>query len=183
MTTDAGERIAAMAKGRRADSERCRQRVLNALADAAAAGDEISISGIARRAGVDRTFLYRHSELLERLRALEAQPLDGPGAAPAITRASLQADLFTAQHRAASFASRIQHLERRLSELLGQQAWRDSGLGAPDDIDQLQQRISSLEAQLADMKIQLDERDDELAAARLTNREMMVSLNASAPST
>lgn len=56
-------------------------------------------------------------------------------------------------------------------------------LGPPYDIDQLQQRISSLDAQLADMKIQLDERDDELAAARLANREMMVSLNASPPST
>jgi hypothetical protein len=74
-------------------------------------------------------------------------------------------------------------LRRRLSERLGEQAWRQSGLGGPDDIDQLQQRIVSLDVQLADIKIQLDERDEELAAARLANREMITSLNASRPST
>jgi hypothetical protein len=34
-------------------------------------------------------------------------------------------------------AARIQQLEKRLSEILGEQAWRQSGLGAPDDIEQL----------------------------------------------
>jgi len=47
-------------------------RVLTALADATAAGDEITVSGIARRAGVDR--LYRHPDLLEQLHTLQAQP-------------------------------------------------------------------------------------------------------------
>ena len=46
-------------RGRQADSARRRTRVINAIAAAAAAGQEISPSGIARAAGVDRTFLYR----------------------------------------------------------------------------------------------------------------------------
>ncbi len=178
MTADAEPRTAAMAEGRRADMARRRQRVLAALNQTAKAGDEITVSSVARRAGVDRSFLYRHRDLLEQLHALEAQPRAIAGQAPVVTRASLQADLLAAQHRSARLAVRVQHLECRLSELLGEQTWRDSGLGAPDDIDHLNQRIASLEGQLADTRIQLDECTEELAAARLANRELMTHINA-----
>jgi hypothetical protein len=170
-----------MAEGRRADTARRRQRVLAALAEAAAGGAEITVSGIARRAGVDRTFFYRHRDLLEQLHKLELPT--SPGASFAVTRASLESDLHAAQHRAACLAARVQHLERRLSELLGERTWRDSGLGKPDDIDRLHQRVASLEAEVADARIQLDERTDELTAARLANRELMTRLNASRATT
>lgn len=57
--------ITAMVNGRQADSARRRDRVHRALADAVKAGQEISVSGIAVQAGVDRTFLYRHRDLLK----------------------------------------------------------------------------------------------------------------------
>jgi hypothetical protein len=70
---------------------------------------------------------------------------------------------------------------KRLSEALGEQAWRASGLGAPDDIDALKQRIVTLEQQVVvDLRLQLEERDDELSAARAANRELMSHLNAKA---
>ena len=97
----------------------------------------------------------------------------------AVSRASLQSDLHAAQHRAARLAGRVQQLERRLSEHLGEQVWQETGLGAPDDVDQLHQRIVSLEAEVADVRIQLEERVDELAAARLANRELMTRMNSS----
>jgi len=50
MTTDTGAPTAAIAEGRRADSARRRQRVLQALNDAMNDGEEVSVSGIARRA-------------------------------------------------------------------------------------------------------------------------------------
>jgi len=75
-------------------------------------------------------------------------------------------------------AARTQQLETRLSELLGEQAWRESGLGAPDDIEQLKQRIGFLEQQVIDLRPQLEERDQELAAARAANRELITQLNA-----
>ena len=78
-------------------------------------------------------------------------------------------------------ATRTQQLEKRLSELLGEQAWRATGLGAPTDIDQLQQRIVTLEQQVVDLRLQLEERDQDLAAARAANRELMTRLNASRP--
>jgi len=174
-----GSRAAAMAKGRQADSARRRQRVIAALGKAAAAGTEISVSAIARAAAVDRSFLYRHRDLLAKIHALEAAPPPaGEGTGPAVTRASLQADLLAAHERAIRLTARIQQLEQRLSETLGEQAWRESGLGAPADISALTQQITHLEHQAIDLRIQLDERDEELAAARAANRELMAQLNA-----
>jgi hypothetical protein len=169
---------AAMTKGRQADSARRRQRVTTALAQAAAAGTEISVSGIARTAGVDRTFLYRHRDLLEKIHALQAAPPAGAATAgPGVTRASLQADLLAACERALRLTARTRQLEKRLSEALGEQAWRQSGLGAPADIDALNQKITHLEQQAADLRLQLGERDQDLAAARAANRELMTQLN------
>jgi len=175
-TTPATE---AMKNGRQADSARRRQRVIAALNHAHTSGTEISVSGIARAAAVDRTFLYRHRDLLARIHALEAvPPAPAGGAGPAVTRASLQADLLAAHERAVRLSARVRQLEKRLSEALGEQAWRESGLGAPADIDALGQKITHLEQQAIDLRLQVAERDDDLAAARAANRELMAQLNA-----
>ncbi|TQC44495.1 hypothetical protein EEB14_36965 [Rhodococcus sp. WS4] len=76
-------------------------------------------------------------------------------------------------------AARTQQLETRLSDQLGEQIWRASGLGAPTDIDELDTRIVTLEQQIIDLRLQLEERDQDLAAARAANRELMTKLNAS----
>jgi hypothetical protein len=170
---------AAMADGRRADSARRRQRVIAAISRAVTDGTEISVSAIARAAAVDRTFLYRHRDLLGQIHATQAgPPAASGGAGPAVTRASLQAGLLPAHERALRLHARIQQLEKRLSETLGEQAWRESGLGAPAGIDTLNHTITRLEQQAADLRIQLEERDSELAAARAANRELMAQLNA-----
>ncbi len=70
----ANPRTSAITKGRRADSARRRQRVIATLSKAVSDGTEISVTGIARTAGVDRTSFYRHRDLLARLHALEATP-------------------------------------------------------------------------------------------------------------
>jgi polyhydroxyalkanoate synthesis regulator phasin len=168
-----------MRDGRRADTARRRQRVLAALDRAITDGTGIGVSATARAAGVDRSFLYRHRDLLEKIHAAGAEPptaADGTG--PAVTRASLQADLLAAHERAHRLNTRVQHLEKRLSEALGEQAWRESGLAAPPDVDALNQRITHLEQQVVDLRLQLDERDQDLDAARAANRELMARINA-----
>jgi BMFP domain-containing protein YqiC len=90
------------------------------------------------------------------------------------------ADLLAAQQRNVRLAARIQQLETRLSQLLGEHTWRSSGLGAPDDLDHLKQRIVMLEQQVIDLQLQLDEREQDLDAARATNRALMAQLNATA---
>ena len=73
--------------------------------------------------------------------------------------------------------SRVRQLEKRLSEALGEKAWQESGLGVPADIDALNQTINHLEQQVIDLRLQLDERDQDLAAARAANRELIAQLN------
>jgi hypothetical protein len=169
-----------MIAGRQADSARRRQRVIATLSRAAASGEEISVSAIARAAGVDRTFLYRHRDLLAQVHALEIAPPVTSRTGPAATRASLQSDLLAAHERSVRMAARIQQLERRLSGALGEQAWQESGLGTPADIDALRQQATQHEQQAIDLRLQLEERDQDLAAARAANRELMAQLNATA---
>jgi hypothetical protein len=177
----ASARTGTMRAGRQADSARRRQRVIAAIDQASTSGSEISVSGIARTAGVDRTFLYRHRDLLEKIHVLEAGSLPaGETPGPAVTRASLQADLLAAHERAARLNARVRQLENRLSQALGEQAWRQSGLGTPADIDALNDKITQLDQQAAGLRLQLSERDDELGAARAANRELMAQLNATA---
>jgi hypothetical protein len=94
-----------------------------------------------------------------------------------VTHESLKADLANAQQRIARLAAHNRQLEHKLSELLGEQAWRESGLGAPTDIDRLHQGITSLEQKNVHLARQLEERDLELDAARAANRELICTLN------
>jgi hypothetical protein len=166
-------------RGRQADSARRRTRVISAIAAATAAGQEISPSSIARAAGVDRTFLYRHPDLIGQIQAAQAStPSPAAGTAAAVSHASLQADLLNAQQRAVRLATRVQHLERRLSGLLGEQAWHESGLGAPADVDALKHQNQALEQHIADLRLQAQDHEQDLAAARAANRELMAQLNA-----
>jgi len=172
------QRTQALRQGRQADSARRRQRVITALEHASRHRAEISVSAIARAAGVDRSFLYRHHDLLTKIHALQAAPpADGQPSGPGVTRASLQADLAAAHERALRLTSRIRQLEHRLSEALGEQAWHESGLAAPADPGHLAQQNSQLQQQVIDLRLQLEERDQDLTAARSANRELMAQLN------
>jgi regulator of replication initiation timing len=90
---------------------------------------------------------------------------------------SLQADLANSHDHNTRLQTRIRQLEKRLSEALGENAWAESGLGAPVNIDELQWRITQLEPQLAEMRGELNDRTDELEAARAANRELTRALN------
>jgi len=175
-------RAEAITAARKADTSRRRQRVLQALAASVSAGDDITPGGIARRAGVHRSFLYRHPDLLAEIHTAQSQPPAVRGARhDAPTRESLQADLAAAHERASRQAAHIRQLERKLSALLGQQAWHESGLGAPADIDALNQKIAHLEQHVTDLRLQLERNDEDLHAARAANRELMTQLNLSVP--
>jgi Family of unknown function (DUF6262) len=173
--TGSAAAAARMTKGRQADSGRRRERVLNALAEMARNGEAVTVSALARRAAVDRSFLYRHPDLLAQAHASATQP--SPGDATVPSSASLRADLLAANDRCRRLADQVRVLEHRLSAELGQQVWQRTGIGSPTDIDGLQARILDLEQQALDLKIQLDERIDELEAARSANRELTKIVN------
>lgn len=167
----------AIAAARQEHSARCRQRVIKALNEVMAEAGEISISAIARRAGVDRSLLYRHRDLHSLVMAKAALPPAAPTGGPAVSRASLIADLAAAHDRFTRLNRENGQLRERLSEALGDQAWRESGLGAPDNIGELQRGLTHLEQLVAELRRQLADKDDELDAARATNRELMSALN------
>ncbi|WP_405689899.1 DUF6262 family protein [Streptomyces sp. NBC_01185] len=164
-----------MADGRRADSTRRRERVLTALDALLRNSQDITVSSLARAARVDRTFLYRHRDLLERVHAAATTP-PHEGRIAVVSRVSIQTDLANALERNKRLASRVRQLEKRLS-MLGGAAWTEFGLGAAADIDQLQQRITNLDQELVTTRGQLDERTEELEAARAANRELTRALN------
>lgn len=167
-----------MHDGRQAGTARRRERALATLQDAIAAGEPISVSGIARRAGLDRTFFYRHTDLLQQIQAAEKQP--HPAAMEAVSQASLQADLANANDRNSRLTARIRQLEEALSRAMGDRVWKESGLGAPTDIHALQERITQLEQHNADLTAELSEREEDLAAARAANRQLMATVNSRA---
>lgn len=162
--------------GMRADSARRSERVLAAL-DALLCNDQdITASALARAARVDRTFPYRHRDLLERVHAAATAP-PHEGRITTASRVSIQTDLANALERNRRLASRVQQLEKRLSTMLGEAAWNETGLGAAPDIDNLQQRITMLDQELNATRGQLCERTEELEAARVANRELTRALN------
>ncbi|MGW0732425.1 DUF6262 family protein [Streptomyces sp. NPDC002851] len=162
--------------GRQAATFRRRERARAALREALAAGEPVSVSGIARRAGLDRSFFYRHGDLLQGIQAAETQPQADEG--HGVTLSPLRADVANANDRDSRLTARIRQPEETLSRALGERAWRESGLGAPTDIHALQERITQLEQHNADLTAELSEREEDLVAARAANRQLMATLNA-----
>lgn len=169
----------ALAAARRQDSTRRRQRVLTALDKLSGAGVEISVAAVARAAGVDRSFLYRHHDLRAQVlqRAAQAQPDASMPRTTQVSRQSLLADLANLRAHNERLRRQVTKLARRLSEVLGEEVFRASGLGSPDDTGQLRRRAAELEQTVLDLRQQLKERAEELNAARMTNRELMAELN------
>ena len=175
-----GHSAEALIASRRRDSTRRRQRVLNALKQLSATSEEISVSAVARTAGVDRSFLYRHHDLRAQIHARAADPTPSPASAKA-SRQSLLADLANLRDQAQRLRRQNATLTARLSELLGQAVFRASGLTRADGTDALHARIRELEQQLLDLRQELEERTDELDACRAANRDLMALTNRAPP--
>jgi hypothetical protein len=165
----------ALTTARRNDSDRRRQRVLNAITQLAADGAEITVSAVARAAAVHRTFIYRHPDLHTAVSTGAEQPAADNGSA--VSRRSLLTDLANLTERCARQTRDITRLEQRLSDALGESVWRATGLGAPDDVEALNRRIVALEQETLDLRQQLQERSDDLDAARSANRDLISRLN------
>ena len=168
----------ALAEARRRDVDHRRQRVRQALAEMRAQANQVTISSVAARARVHRSFIHRHPDLRAAVIAAADDPattsLSGPGA---VSRRSLLADNANLRERNHRLEHHARGLEQRLSELLGTQISQRTGLGAPDDAAALREQADSLRQQILDLRKTLGERDEELAAAREANRRLMAELN------
>jgi hypothetical protein len=169
----------ALAAARRQDSTRRRQRVLTALDWLTGTGEEISVAAVARAANVDRSFLYRHHDLRVEIltRAARAHPDASMPRTTQVSRQSLLADLANLRAHNERLRRQNAKLARRLSEALGEEVFRASGLGGPDDTEVRRRRVADLEQTVLDLRQQLEERTEELDAARTTNRDLMAEVN------
>jgi hypothetical protein len=185
MTTtepNAAQAPAGLAQARRRDVDRRRQRVHQALADLHGEGAEITISSVAACARVHRSFIHRHPDLHAAVLTAAAQALTDPSpAATTISHRSVLAENANLHHQNRRLAQHIRDLEGRLSEMLGQQAFERSGLGAPTNTSALQAELEQQHQITLDLKRALEERGEELAAARETNRRLMTQLNRTEP--
>jgi Family of unknown function (DUF6262) len=173
MTGHATESLIA---ARRRDSTRRRQRVLSALDQLAAAGQEISVSAVARAAGVDRSFLYRHHDLRAQIHARATAPENSP-ASTAASKQSLLADLASLREHNQRLRRQNIDLTARLSEVLGEEVFQASGIGRTDESGALRTRAGQLEQQMLDLRQELQERTDDLDASRAANRDLMTLAN------
>jgi hypothetical protein len=108
---------------------RRRQRVHQALAETRAQAAEITISSVAARARVHRSFIHRHPDLRAAVIAGAEDPAtNGPAAASAVSRRSLLADNANLCERNRRLEQHVRGLEQRLSELLGTQISQRTGL-------------------------------------------------------
>ena len=178
MTSTDSSAAAALATARQRDVDRRRQRVHQALADMHVDGSEISISAVAARARVHRSFIHRHPDLHAAVLQAAAEAVEHPSpAATTISHRSVLAENANLHEQNRRLTQHVRDLEDRLSELLGQQAFERSGLGAPTGTAALQAELEQQRQANLDFKRALEERDEELAAARETNRRLMNQLN------
>jgi hypothetical protein len=101
-----------------------REGVLRAIRDLDAAGAAINVSAVADRAGVDRSYIYNHPDLLARVRRLrdsDRPALTRRPVAERASEASLQARLAAAHDELARLRAENRELRRRLEEALGAQ--------------------------------------------------------------
>lgn len=172
----------ALAQARRRDVDQRRRRVSEAIAEMRAQAAEISISSVAARARVHRSFIHRHPDLRAAVIAAAEDPATtGPAGAGAVSRRSLLADNANLRERNRRLEDHARGLEQRLSELLGTQISQRTGLGPPADIAALREQADHLSQQILDLRRALEEREEELAAARDANRKLMAQLNSSGP--
>lgn len=169
-----------LVQSRRRDVEQRRGRVETALQAMRAEAAEITISAVAARAGVHRSFIHRHSDLRAAVLAAADEPAAGVhSSSTTVSRKSLQADNANLRDRNNRLAIRVRDLEDRLGEVLGAEVFERSGLGAATGTRQLELALERREQEILDLKQAMEEREEELDAVREANRNMMKDFNKS----
>ncbi len=161
-----------------------RDRVLASLDGFVERGEAVTVAGLAKRAGVSARFVYNHPDLraeIERRAAEIGDQLAGRVTASArVTTASIRADLANYKAEVQRQRTEITALRERLREALG--TTYVNGLPEADRLGlvgtrEAKEHVAALDQQVFDLREELGRRDEELAAVRDLNRELMAKLN------
>jgi Family of unknown function (DUF6262) len=116
--------------------ELTRARAVQALHELDRAGDPVTFAGVAKAAGISRSWLYTQPDIRSHIRQLR-EKTDGAGSAGAVpagqrtTEASLRARLTVALDRNKQLADENTRLRRQLARALGDQ--RSAGVRSGND--------------------------------------------------
>jgi hypothetical protein len=116
--------------------ELTRSKAIQALRELDRAGTPVTFAGLARAAGISRSWLYTQPDISSQIRRLR-QNTDGTGSAGAVpasqrtTDASLRARLTAALDRNKQLADENARLRRQLARALGDQ--RSAGIRSGND--------------------------------------------------
>jgi chromosome segregation ATPase len=158
--------------------------VIAALDARLATGQNLSVAGLARQAGVSRKFIYAHPDLRARIEQ-RAEQANRAGTATAVadgrvTIASLRADAANAKAQTRRLREQVRALEQRLSMLLGQQIATEIDPAGYEPADQLRSLLQAAQARMFELEEALADSREELDAAREINRELLAAQNRSA---
>lgn len=177
------KRTDAMAAARRTDADARAERVRAVLAQMVAVGEVWDLSMVAAKASVSRGLFYRRTELRaefdEAVEKIQAAFARGLSSSARVSAASLRADLENARAQIRRLQAQVSTLEARVSDRIADDVADE--LAAGGDVARLREEIIGLERDLNDTRSALADRDDELAAARQVNRELMTKLNRPQP--
>lgn len=115
-----------LAKAARSRAEQTRQRAVTTLRQLAATEQIVTVSVLAKRAGVSRSWLYTQADLLAQIREDHPRPATAPSvpARQAATDGSLRQRLQLAHQRIRELEADNQQLRHALAQALGDQRAR-----------------------------------------------------------
>lgn len=164
-------------RSRSQDSLRKYDAVARATIDLSAAGYPFSVQDVANAAGVHRSFIYRHPEL--RLRVSEAENVTNRHS-PQDSGKSVTA-LLSENHSLKAVNARLMNqiaaLEKRLSELLGEAVYRDTGLGAGSAEVAAREEVERLKHLLMESDRKVSIAQEDLQATREVNKQLLLDMN------
>ncbi|GAA1613289.1 hypothetical protein GCM10009733_006730 [Nonomuraea maheshkhaliensis] len=176
-----------MHAARRTDSERKRQRALQAVSDLETAGEPITFATVARRAGVSSWLVYAPGvkETIQAARDRQrTTPTPASSVLPERASAGLRTDLALARAEITRLRQERDALRAGMQRALGAQL---DTLGRQDVVQRIDElthhnerllgEVDTLTANRDVLRRQVEELEDDLAAARTSLRRMIRSEN------
>jgi len=171
--TPAAKRAQALRESRRLDSRTKRDQVTAALSTMLAAGDQISYTWVARRAGVSTWLAYAPGVREQIDTVITQQTNDDKRQAAAESSRALRTDLELARQEIRRLRGERDELRRHLQSTLGQQLTNLTSAPLIERITTLSQELTQTRQANSNLTDQVTALQDDLDASRRALRQMM----------
>jgi hypothetical protein len=180
-STPAAKRAQALRESRRRDSRTKRDQVTAALSTMLAAGDEISYTSVARRAGVSTWLAYAPGVREQIDSAITQQTNVDKRQAPSESSHALRTDLELARQEIRRLRGERDELRGHMQSTLGRQLTNLSAAPLVERIAALSRELTQAGRANQDLTDQVNRLQDDLDAARRALRQMIKNTAAADP--